>query len=179
MKATKTFLFIIIIIAVLTVIAVFYPVDGLTVRQLTFLFPTAEEILTHKKNDTLNDPEYILKQWEKHKTDSIKNELRDTLVYYKEAMVSPTNFYFPDDDHTFFDKFFATIEAAKTEKRTVRILHYGDSQIELDRISSNLRNYFQEKFGGAGPGLLPFYQSIPTRSVNQDFSGEYTVYSLY
>jgi hypothetical protein len=37
----------------------------------------------------------------------------------------------------------------------VRILHYGDSQIEGDRITSYLRNQLQLKFGGCGVGLIP------------------------
>ncbi|MDI9339943.1 MAG: GDSL-type esterase/lipase family protein [Sediminibacterium sp.] len=36
----------------------------------------------------------------------------------------------------------------------VRILHYGDSQIEADRISDYLRQKLQQQFGGKGPGLM-------------------------
>ncbi len=39
--------------------------------------------------------------------------------------------------------------------KVVRILHYGDSQIEADRISGYLRYKFQQQFGGSGPGLIP------------------------
>lgn len=40
----------------------------------------------------------------------------------------------------------------------IRILHYGDSQIENDQISSTLRRLFQDNFGGRGKGLLPLFQ---------------------
>jgi lysophospholipase L1-like esterase len=42
--------------------------------------------------------------------------------------------------------------AAKREK--LRILYYGDSQIEGDRITSALRKKLQERYGGHGPGLI-------------------------
>ena len=33
-------------------------------------------------------------------------------------------------------------------------LHMGDSQVEGDRITSSLRERFQDRFGGSGPGLI-------------------------
>lgn len=51
--------------------------------------------------------------------------------------------------------------------RQVRVVHYGDSQIEEDRITSTLRTYLQNEYGGLGPGLLPLVQTIPTRTVVQ------------
>ena len=36
----------------------------------------------------------------------------------------------------------------------VRIMYYGDSQIEGDRITSFLRHILREQYGGAGPGLF-------------------------
>lgn len=44
---------------------------------------------------------------------------------------------------------------ASVENRPVRILYYGDSQIENDHITSVFRQKLQEKFGGAGRGLVP------------------------
>jgi hypothetical protein len=44
---------------------------------------------------------------------------------------------------------------AKLYDKPLRILYYGDSQIENDRITSVFRKMLQEKFGGAGRGLVP------------------------
>lgn len=41
----------------------------------------------------------------------------------------------------------------------IRILHYGDSQIENDRISGSFRRYMQRAFGGAGHGLVALNQT--------------------
>lgn len=39
-----------------------------------------------------------------------------------------------------------------------RIIHYGDSQLEGDRISGYLRNRLQGLYGGSGPGFIPIVQ---------------------
>ena len=61
--------------------------------------------------------------------------------------------------------FIAGLQEA--ENKQVRVVHYGDSQIEEDRITSTLRSHLQEQYGGIGPGLLPLVQTIPTRTVVQ------------
>jgi len=47
---------------------------------------------------------------------------------------------------------------ARLKSGRCRILHYGDSQIEGDRISGYLRNRLQGIYGGSGPGFLPIKQ---------------------
>jgi lysophospholipase L1-like esterase len=42
----------------------------------------------------------------------------------------------------------------QTDSQVVRIVHYGDSQLEGDRISDYLRNRLQLLFGGGGPGMV-------------------------
>ena len=39
-----------------------------------------------------------------------------------------------------------------------RIIHYGDSQLEGDRISAYVRNRLQTQYGGEGPGFVPVKQ---------------------
>ena len=48
------------------------------------------------------------------------------------------------------------LRGINVESRTkvVRILHYGDSQLEGDRITDYFRNRIQQRFGGEGPGIL-------------------------
>jgi len=42
----------------------------------------------------------------------------------------------------------------ESKSKTVRILHYGDSQLEGDRITDYVRNRMQLRFGGEGPGIV-------------------------
>lgn len=66
---------------------------------------------------------------------------------------------FPAGDSSILDAFFYKLSKSNTKR--VRILHYGDSQIEGDRITGYLRNKFQRRFGGSGPGLMP---ALPGRA---------------
>lgn len=73
-----------------------------------------------------------------------------------------------ESDLTYLDPLFLALDSAQTHH--VRILHYGDSQIELDRITSSLREHFQAQFGGSGVGMLPAVQPVPKMTVRQSCS---------
>jgi D-alanyl-lipoteichoic acid acyltransferase DltB (MBOAT superfamily) len=52
-----------------------------------------------------------------------------------------------------------------SQSRQLRVLYYGDSQIEGDRITSYIRRYLRKEHGGTGPGLLlPVMPVTYTRS---------------
>lgn len=68
--------------------------------------------------------------------------------------------------HVFFDK----LKAAATSKKKIRIMHFGDSQIEGDRMTSFIRQRIQEQFGGNGPGFIPAMNVYNTNSFVQTFS---------
>ena len=60
-------------------------------------------------------------------------------------------------------KFFQALAEVKTNKSSIRVLHYGDSQIEGDRITDYLRLKLQGQFGGSGPGLISLMPVASTR----------------
>lgn len=78
-------------------------------------------------------------------------------------------FQFPNDDSTLMAPFFEKLERLSREGR-VRILHFGDSQIESHRISGYLNRRFQQRYGGSGPGWVPVVEVIPTPEVGQSAS---------
>ena len=69
------------------------------------------------------------------------------------------------DSRAYLAAFYAALDSART--MPVRVVHYGDSQIEEDRITNVLRERWQKAYGGGGVGLLPLHQTIPTRSMRQ------------
>ena len=79
------------------------------------------------------------------------------------------------DSRIFLRAFYASLEDAGS--RMVRVLHYGDSQIEEDRMSQQIRETLQKKYGGSGAGLLPLAQTIPSRTVRQQLymNGRFTM----
>nr|MBX2841117.1 hypothetical protein [Flammeovirgaceae bacterium] len=73
---------------------------------------------------------------------------------------------FPPGKVNALDNFFATLKKLSSEDELIRIVHYGDSQLEGDRISDYLRDRFQKRFGGCGVGLVPI---IPVNDISGTF----------
>ncbi|MCW0483377.1 GDSL-type esterase/lipase family protein [Gaoshiqia sediminis] len=63
-------------------------------------------------------------------------------------------FLFSADDTVRLQPFRKKLKDLQHEQQPVRVLYFGDSQIEGDRITATLRDQFQGRFGGAGPGLI-------------------------
>lgn len=178
MKSYKILIFILSVIAILAVVAYFFPKDGVKIGSTELHFPSIEEALVREPIETETVDPLVAIQ------DSIRMEelrsLKDTLAHYKEVFIGDAGqFYFPDDDITFFDRVFDEMRNAKTNHRIIRIMHYGDSQIEMDRLSANLREWFQSIFDGGGPGMLPAVQTIPSAVVSQRATGDLTAYAPY
>ena len=70
------------------------------------------------------------------------------------------------DSRLFLHSFYTSLPAAQT--RVVRVVHYGDSQIEEDRMTQQIREMLQNRYGGKGVGLLPLVQTIPTVTTRQE-----------
>lgn len=73
-------------------------------------------------------------------------------------------------DMTYLDTFFESLDSACV--RHVRIVHYGDSQLEEDRITSGLREHFQAQFGGGGCGMMPAQKWVYKMTCSQITSPE-------
>jgi lysophospholipase L1-like esterase len=75
--------------------------------------------------------------------------------------------------------FYDALKSAKS--KIVRIAHYGDSAIEGDYITADIREAFQNKFGGSGAGWLGITsQDITFRQTTKHtFSNNWETASLY
>lgn len=70
------------------------------------------------------------------------------------------------DSRLFLARFYVSL--SQTGEHKVRVMHYGDSQIEEDRMTAEIRRALQSRYGGAGVGLVPLVQTIPSRAVHQE-----------
>ena len=70
------------------------------------------------------------------------------------------------DSRVFLQAFYASLADAGTKK--IRVVHYGDSQIEEDRMTQQIRETLQAAYGGSGAGLVPLAQTIPSLTVRQE-----------
>lgn len=75
--------------------------------------------------------------------------------------------------------FYEKLYTGKAKRGQVRILHFGDSQIEGDRITSYLRSRLQREFGGTGVGLVSAVQKgYPPYGLTITASPGWTLQSL-
>lgn len=87
---------------------------------------------------------------------------------------------FPNDDRTILFTFFDKLKDVHHARKPLRIVHYGDSQIEGDRISAVIRQHFQEQFGGMGPGFVcPYEEAGFEGQMMLEHTGEWERYARF
>ena len=170
MKAHGILLFIISAFVALAVLCMVFPKDGVPTKIHTLRFPSLSEVLNGGEEDA-ESPEEIMARRMKAIREARKSDFLD---YFTN---DPARIYLPGDDLTFFDSLFVALDSAGSHR--VRIVHYGDSQIEEDRISSVLRDSLQTRFGGGGPGLLPVLDQYYNFSISEAGSAAPRRYVAY
>ena len=177
MKSIRTLAFILTIILILGAGWFFFPAEGITIGDYTLRFPSLEE--DSKPSETEVDVDAVLNKVTKSFEMSCSDNLLDSMRFFRQYLKeNPNRIYLPNDDYTYFDALFHQFEEAQDRGKTYRVMYYGDSQIEMDRISSVLRQKLQELFGGSGPNMIPAVQPVATISVSQQAAGlnRYAVY---
>lgn len=168
MSRLKILAFLLSVFAILAGISVLLPAGGLKIGGTSLIFPSPEEVLAAftpaEKEPEGPSPEELLarRMEELHRAEQDRFD-----DFMKE---SPARIHFPGGDVTLFDSLFAALDSAR--QKPLRILHYGDSQLEEDRITSTIRNGLQARFGGGGPGLLPFGRPYYTLCVSESSTAE-------
>lgn len=102
----------------------------------------------------------------------------DKFENYPEV-VSPVQVNQLGGNVTQLQKFFSALKNANNKQ--VRIAHYGDSALEGDLITSDLREFFQLKFGGKGVGIVPItsHDVKFRKTTDLSFSDDWTTASIY
>ncbi len=183
MKPLKTLLFTLLVFVLLAGTMWITPDEGVKVGEFTFHMPSfnamflgeheeyadVSEILGHQFDiDSLSDLD--LNAMLADDTMNVARASYDSLVQsiHKIEML--------DDGRQNLERFFAKLDSQKL----TRVMHYGDSQLEGDRITSFLRNKLQTKFGGSGPGLRPAVQpydyGFSAIQTNSDNWKRYPIY---
>ena len=87
---------------------------------------------------------------------------------------------YPGNDKSCLNNFFSNLYHQKWKNSKIRVMHYGDSQIECDRITSYIRNKLQIRFKGMGPGLLPAIQPYGSFfSIDQINTGNWKRFTVF
>ncbi|MCK5135147.1 MAG: hypothetical protein KAR19_05110 [Bacteroidales bacterium] len=197
MKPFRIFIFFVVVLLLLSIIALLMPEQGIGVTgdlRLSFLSVSdlfREDTLKMNKSverlmagatvtdDPESDPEEDLAR-----TDDTGGEVPQPVVTPANAdslKQSVFRLQFAEGEEDLLAPFFRTLGGLRNGSvvRT-RILHFGDSQIEDDRMTALIRYRLQQYFGGSGTGLVP---AIPIFSghmaYEQDQEGEWLRYTFF
>ncbi|HBF88885.1 MAG TPA: hypothetical protein DDX39_09610 [Bacteroidales bacterium] len=200
MKPYKTLLFLTSVFVVLLTISFTFPRNGIKINDdFTIQFVKIDDLLNFEKTqyaDITNIIEKISllddttnsnakKSLNVSLVDSLTSDIdstQESLTLEIEQLSNPEkirHLEFPNGDASMLKNVFTSLSNAKRKKELVRILHYGDSQIEGDRITALIRYKLQTKFGGSGVGLLPATQAFDySVSIKQTASDNWNRYTI-
>ncbi len=190
MTPVKVLLTILSLFLTLGVMALAYPEDGIKIGDTTLRYPKLSQVFEKAETTTDStgkevkveqvDPEEAIRQMMEETKAKQFAAYSDSLKYYEDFFrEGRTRFDLPNDDLTWFDRFFQSLQNAQKDSTTVHVIHYGDSQLEEDRISSTIREDLQTEFGGNGPGMLPAVMHIPSQSTSQWNNGNMLRYIIF
>ncbi|WP_407458065.1 GDSL-type esterase/lipase family protein [Fibrobacter sp.] len=189
MSPLKVLLSIINLFVVLGIVAVIYPEGGIHIGEYTLRYPKLTDIFEkapQASGDSLADsiqqvdPEEAIREMMEATKRKEFAAYSDSLKFYEDFFKKgKTRFDLPNNDPTWFDRFFLHLELASLDSNVVHIIHYGDSQLEEDRISATIREDLQDEFGGAGPGMMPAIMTVPSQTTSHSNSGALSRYILF
>ncbi len=170
MKAYKILLFIIFVFSLLGAVSATIPDEGLAVTDsLTLRFPTPKQLLPAEENHSIIDSVQAKLAAEHIRNHIAMRRMSERMHMRHRVIADQVSIDFPNDSAEWLDPLFAAFDNISNEP--IRIMHYGDSQIEEDRISSALRGRLQERFGGCGVGAVPPIQAVATSAIGQSSQG--------
>ena len=153
-------------IALLGVVSLVVPDGGWHIGKWNLRFPTLAEALDLETVDSLQlTVDTLLAEVDTIISVSEDTVAKEDTIAKKPQPVIPTVNVANTDSRAYLAAFYAALDSAGS--MPVRVVHYGDSQIEEDRITSILRGRWQQQYGGGGVGLIPLHQTIPTRTIRQ------------
>ncbi len=181
--------FILGVLLLLLPIALFFPDSGWTIGNQKLKFLSLE----HFANPPVQEKKDITNILENIDTTMVADNI-DSLVKYNgkstgdlgepsgdithdKTLLKELQFNEKGKENLF--RFFEILSDCASLKKKISILHYGDSQIEGDRMTSYIRQKIQLQFGGYGPGLIPATNVYNTFTFKQRYSDHWTRYTAF
>ena len=186
MKPFRTFLFFLLVWAIILILSILLSGRKWTLAgKVELKFPEIQFYknfldLDHLIVASAENPDTIKLEPFPESPDSIGHQLygKDSITIVRKSKPG-LEFEYPNGDTTLLYPFFGKIQANDSLHGTIRVLYYGDSQIEGDRITAQLRQELQSEFGGMGTGLIsPKMVVSYTQSVQVKSSSNWRRYGI-
>ncbi len=181
------------VILVLAGIAAIFPQGGLKVPALsvkglgvqispefTLYFPTLHDFFATDTTKVKDITEILADL--NGTDDTLRAASLDTSGQFRKAANmdrQPKTIQYANEDPSMLFPAFEAMERSSEGSKPVRVLHFGDSQIEGDRMSSLFRARLQERFGGTGPGLVAAKPLTSSMSVVVEYAESMQRYAQY
>ncbi|MBL7938764.1 MAG: hypothetical protein JNL43_05340 [Flavobacteriales bacterium] len=192
MRPAQVLAFLLVVLGGLGAIGALLPADGLHFGDAFALrLPSPRSVLFPVEEVKVDISDILAVTTDSAATTDAQ-ALADSLALDSMAQVTPFVFdttklrpleerialHYPNDDKRILWPLFQQLEAAGAGGHPIRIMHYGDSQLEGDRITAYLRNKLQSQFGGTGPGLFAVADIVPSFSIDRVLSDNWIRYSV-
>lgn len=99
--------------------------------------------------------------------------VKDSLAYVQRQLDPSRIVDFKTDSTSTLASFFEALKSTQENKTRTRIAYFGDSMIEGDLMSQDLRSLMQDRFGGYGVGYVPITSIVSQfrKTVRHTFDG--------
>jgi lysophospholipase L1-like esterase len=113
-----------------------------------------------KTTKSSKNPKNTTSQAKKEKKTNTKRYVPDSLKINEELRIQ-----YPKGKEKVLYHFFSQLKRLESGKEElIRVVHFGDSQLEGDRITAFLREKFQAVFGGCGVGIATLVDKLNSKS---------------
>jgi lysophospholipase L1-like esterase len=151
-----------------------FPKDGVNIAGVHLKFKTWDSLWDTTSTITIEDVGNYLAALDSAASDTTAIDSLNV-----KRIQEITSIQFKNEDSSPLFAFFEALHEARDKGENIHILHYGDSQIESDRMTSMLRERWQADFGGSGPGLICPVPITASAAITQRQSGNWKRYTAY
>lgn len=180
-KPLHTLLFAVLVFFALALLSFTFPEKGISLgNELSLKFPSLHSLLN--SSAPKKDISKILAAADNADTMVVDVSDQDTLEQIaapKDTVVKKLITSLQYTNKNALTSFFASLSELKTSNKSIRVLHYGDSQIEGDRITDYLRLKLQGQFGGQGPGLISLMPISPSITNKVTWGNGWDRYNIF
>jgi hypothetical protein len=183
MKPIQTLLFLLSIGTLSLALAWVTPKSGFELTEdITLKFSSLEKDTAQAEViEKIADVEAFLEELEiEIDSTAIKDSIETARIAGLKRRQELSRIQWSENNRSVMNSLFEALEETKRTKKTkVRIMHFGDSQIEGDRITGIIRNEIQKEYGGVGPGLIPPVEGVANASIKQTNSDNWYRFTLF